>query len=645
MSTRAPASEDGPHPHNSRQSATKSHPGGLHAAPGRTRPLDRLLLATLLVGTGMLYLWNLGANGWANAYYSAAAQAGAQDWTAFLFGSFDWANSITVDKPPASLWIPALSVRFFGLNTYSVLVPQVLMGIASVFLLYATVTRVAGRRAGLLAGLVLALTPVALLMFRYNNPEALLVLLMTAAAYCLLRALQAIGGRALSWLLLAGALLGLGFLTKQMQVFLVVPGFAAAYLLTARVRWGQRVLHLLAAGAAMAVAAGRWLVLVELWPAATRPYIGGSQTNSILELTFGYNGLGRLNGDLVGSVGNPNRRTPGAWRLFTGNFSTQISWLIPAALILLAGTIWILWGTRAWRNRPGREFLGLVIAYGTWLVGTGLVFSFMQGTIHHYYSAALAPPVAALVGMGAWLMWKNRNRPVAMLALAASIVAAGYWAGAVVEHDPTFIRSWADELLLLSVAGALLLLACAWWPRKRSAVRFLLPVAVALSLVAALAAPAAYSVATTLGARTGALVLAGPVEQGTPPAQPGGGLLRVTVPGPGALEMLRADAGDYRWAAATTGANNAAGYQLGAGVPVMPVGGFNGTDPYPTLAQFKEYVAAGQIHYWITGRISHEANGGSKEPLLIRDWVEANFTGNKVDGSVFYDLTVPPSGG
>ncbi len=135
------------------------------------------------------------------------------------------------------------------------------------------------------------------------------------------------------------------------------------------------------------------------------------------------------------------------------------------------------------------------------------------------------------------------------------------------------------------------------------------------------------------------------MEQGTPPAQPGGGLLRVTVPGPGALEMLRADAGDYRWAAATTGANNAAGYQLGAGVPVMPVGGFNGTDPYPTLAQFKEYVAAGQIHYWITGRISREANGGSKEPLLIRDWVEANFTGNKVDGSVFYDLTVPPSGG
>ena len=208
-----------------------------------------------------------------------------------------------------------MSVRFFGLNTYSILVPQVLMGVASVFLLYATVARVAGRRAGLLAGLVLALTPVALLMFRYNNPEALLVLLMTAAAYSLLRAMQAIGGRALSWMLLTGALLGLGFLAKQMQVLLVVPGFAAAYLLTARVRWGQRVWHLLAAGAAMAVAAGWWLVLVELWPASDRPYIGGSQTNSILELTFGYNGLGRINGSEVGSVGNPVRldaRTSGA---------------------------------------------------------------------------------------------------------------------------------------------------------------------------------------------------------------------------------------------------------------------------------------------------------------------------------------------
>ena len=206
-------------------------------------------------------------------------------------------------------------------------------------------------------------------------------------------------------------------------------------------------------------------------------------------------------------------------------------------------------------------------------------------------------------------------------------MATGYWAGVAVDHDPTFIASWGDGMLILSVAGAALLVLCAWLPPRHPVVRFLVSIAAVLSLAAALAAPAAYSVATTRGPRTGALVVAGPVAQGTADKGLGGGLLAVTRPGPAALEMLRTDAGAYRWAAATTGSNNAAGYQLGAGVPVMPVGGFNGTDPYPTLAQFKKYVAAGQIHYWITGHISRNANGGSREPLRIRDWVEENYTG------------------
>ena len=178
----------------------------------------------------MLYLWGLGASGWANSFYSAAAQAGSASWKALFFGSSDAANSITVDKPPAALWIMALSVRIFGLSSWSMLVPQALEGVAAVGLLYPTVRRTSGPAAGLLAGAVLATTPVAALMFRFNNPDALLVLLMVAGAYCLVRALETASTR---WLVLVGVLTGFGFLTKMLQALLVVPAFALVYLVAA----------------------------------------------------------------------------------------------------------------------------------------------------------------------------------------------------------------------------------------------------------------------------------------------------------------------------------------------------------------------------------------------------------------------------
>lgn len=199
---------------------------GPHDDPNWARPA----LLALLAATAALYLWNLTASGWANAFYSAAAQAGSQNWEAVFFGSSDAANSITVDKPPASLWVMALSVRLFGLSSFSILVPQVLMGVATVAILHATLKRHFGAGAGLLAGLVMALTPVAVLMFRFNNPDALLVLLMTAAAWATMRALERGSVR---WMALVGVLLGFGFLTKTLQVFLVIPGFGAAFLLLA----------------------------------------------------------------------------------------------------------------------------------------------------------------------------------------------------------------------------------------------------------------------------------------------------------------------------------------------------------------------------------------------------------------------------
>jgi 4-amino-4-deoxy-L-arabinose transferase-like glycosyltransferase len=259
-------------------------------------------LLALLTGTALLYLVDLGASGWANTFYSAAAQAGATSWKAFFFGSSDAANSIMVDKPPAALWVMALSARIFGVNPWSILVPQALEGVAAVGVLYAAVRRWHGPGAGLLAGATLALTPVAALMFRFNNPDALLVLLLTLSAYALVRALEAARTR---WLLAVAAFAGFAFLTKSLQAFLVVPAFALVYAVTAPTGLRRRAAQLLAAGVALVVTAGWWVAIVELIPAADRPYVGGSQTNSALELIFGYNGFGRLTGNETGRVGGP----------------------------------------------------------------------------------------------------------------------------------------------------------------------------------------------------------------------------------------------------------------------------------------------------------------------------------------------------
>ena len=280
-----------------------ARPGG--AAAGRPWPSRRSRLGAAVVDppsgrTAVAYLWALGDSGWANSFYAAAVQAGTKSWKAFFFGSSDASNFITVDKPPASLWVMEISARLFGLNSWSLLVPQALEGVATVALLYATVRRWFRPGAALLAGAVAASTPVAVLMFRYDNPDALLVLLLTLAAYATVRALEE---AKTMWLVLAASAVGLGFTTKMLQAFLVVPAIGAVYLLAAPTPLGRRIKQLLLAGVALVVSAGWWVAAVQLTPAADRPYIGGSQNNSLLNLIFGYNGLGRLSGNESGSVG------------------------------------------------------------------------------------------------------------------------------------------------------------------------------------------------------------------------------------------------------------------------------------------------------------------------------------------------------
>lgn len=643
--------------------AAASEPG-----PASRNRWEHPAAAVLLLATALSYLYNLGANGWANSFYSAAIQAGSQSWKAFFFGSSDAANSITVDKPPASLWVMELSVRLFGLNTWSILVPQVLLGVATVALLWFTVRRSFGPAAALVAGVALAVTPVAALMFRFNNPDALLVFLMVAAVWALLRAVA--DGR-WCWLVSAGAFIGFGFLAKQLQVLLVVPPLALTYLIAGPPKLGKRIAQLFAAGAAMVVSAGWWLLAVELWPASSRPWIGGSQHNSIIELTLGYNGFGRLSGNETGSVGPGGELPPGGngmWgqtgitRMFEPAQGGQIAWLIPAALVaLVAG---LLLRGRATRTDGQRAAL---ILWGGWLLVTGLVFSFMAGIFHQYYTVALAPAIAALVGMGAVLMWRNRSRwwVRSFGALAVGLTTATAWV--LLSRSAEFLPwlRWAVPVggVLATVATLLPL------PTKPAAAAALLAGAVAL------AGPVAYTVHTLNSAHQGSIPTAGPNTRGGFPGGPGGmrpgapdgfgsapgadgrwalgrgdgadgmrggpgGLLGASEPGEKLVALLEENSSAHTWVAAAVGSNSASGYQLATELPVMPIGGFNGSDPSPTLEQFRQYVGEGRIHYFLCG--GRGGPGGSEsESNRIARWVQENFTATEVDGVQVYDLTAP----
>jgi 4-amino-4-deoxy-L-arabinose transferase-like glycosyltransferase len=451
-------------------------------------------------------MWDLSASGYANSFYAAAVQAGTKSWKAFFFGSLDSSNFITVDKPPASLWVMELSGRIFGFSSASMLIPQALEGVAAVGLLYAAIKRWFGAGAGLAAGAVFALTPVAALMFRFNNPDALLVLMLVAGGYCVVRALEYAGTR---WILAAGTMIGFAFLAKMMQAFLVLPAFALVYMLAAPTTLRRRIGQLLAGGAAVLLSAGWWVAIVALWPAGSRPFIDGSPDNSILNLIVGYNGLGRIfasSGPGGGGGGVGFSGATGPLRLFNELMGGQASWLLPAALIALVGGLW----ARRRAPRTDRTRAALLL-WGGWLIVTAAVFSFGQGVIHTYYTVALAPAIGALIAIGAAQCWSHRDALAARLIAALAIGASAGWAYALLERTPSW-EPWLRPLILL--AGALgvlgLLLAPVLGPLRRR-VTF---AAAVLGVLAATAGPIAYAADTITTPHRGSIPSAGPASAG-----------------------------------------------------------------------------------------------------------------------------------
>lgn len=634
------------------------------AAPD-TISRERIAVCALLVGTAALYLWNLLANGWANQFYAAAVQAGAVSWKAFIFGSSDAANSITVDKPPLFLWPMELSVRVFGFNSWSMLVPQALIGVAAVALLWWTVRRNSGPMAALIAGLALALTPIYASMCRFNNPEPMMLLLMIASVWAVLEAVR--DGR-IRWLVLSGLFVGLGFLTKQLEALIAVPALGATYLLCGPPAVMVRMRQLGIAALAAILGGGWWVALAELWPVSSRPWIGGSPSNSFLQLTFGYNGLDRITGKHAGhspmaslAKDNPLASHQGFGRMFSVIIGGQISWLLGAALVFTIVTAVLLRTV----SRTDVE-RACAIAFGGWLVVVWLLFDFMTGKggmFSPYYTVALAPAIAAQVGLGAAVVWRHRETRWARWLYAVLVVGTGVWAVVVLAREPEFVP-WLRWLIAAAAAVA----AAIWVSgRYREA-------GVVTTAVAVLAGPFAFCVDTTGHGTHGGLPLAGPTaahadfframkqaaeeagEHKESPATPALAAILKDAPkdddrteekkpDPALTAYLEHDAGRYTWMAAAVRSNTAAPYQLTSGLPVMPVGGFTGRDPFPALAQFQDYVARHQIHFFVVERLSAPPEGDDQPQVstAITEWVERNFTPRGFHGVAVFDLTSPAS--
>ena len=622
--------------------------------PGRAarlsaRAWDRIGLAVLLLATAAMYLWDITINGMGNQFYAGAVQAGSTNWEALLFGSLDTQNFITVDKPPVSQWVMGLSGQIFGFSSASMLIPEALMGVASVALLYAAVARITTPRTGLLAGAALALTPVVALMFRYNNPDAVMVLLMMAAAYCAVRAMQRASAK---WLVLAGVALGFAFLAKMLEGLMVMPAIGLAYLVVAPTPLRRRLLHLLASLVAFVVSAGWFVVVTLLWPASSRPYIAGSTDNSFMNLVLGYNGFSRVLGrnhfdferpgpqigSAISQMGNSHgwggfgNQTPGLPRLFSGEFGFEIGWLLPAAL--LAVPLVLISRGRAPRTDLVR---GGVILFGGWIVVDGLVLSFMHGMVHPYYCLSLAPAVAGMFAIGIHEMWVKRATRLGRIGLGAMLLSTGVWSWWVLQQNAAWLPALRWTILALSVVATAVLVVALVKSRARYAVA-----ALAVALVVALAGSAAYTIATIGQPHSGGSPLVGPAEAHGHDGGPGGARNKAfgqLDDNPQLDTMLSQTHTD--WSAAIARSSAAAGLELQTHTAVMAIGGFSGTDPVPTLSDFQQYVATHRVTYFIVPEDSHSGMGNHGHSD-VTDWVTANFTPAKVGSDTVYDLTVPP---
>jgi 4-amino-4-deoxy-L-arabinose transferase-like glycosyltransferase len=655
------------------------------------RPQDprwvRPVLYAILVAAAFLAFWHLRRNGWSNEYYAAAARSGSLSWKAWFFGSIDPGSFITVDKPPLSLWAMGLSVRVFGWSSFAMLLPQALFTVGSVALMNATVRRLFGPTAGLIAAAALATTPVIISVGRVNNPDALLILLLIASAWLAVRAIETGKTKFLLW---CGAVVGLAFMTKMLEGWMVVPALAGAYLFAGPPKLLTRVRQLALAGASMVVVSAAWPVAVTLWP-GSKPYIGGSENGSIWNLILGYNGFGRITGSEggMGGGGASFGGSAGLWRMFNDQVGGQIAWLLPLAGVSIVAGLWLTRrAPRVDRTRAG------IILFGLWTIVLAAVFSSQKGIFHPYYVSALAPGVAALTGGGLVLLvgWARRSW-VGLAVIDATVAGTAWLSVDLLNRTPDFAP--ALRTIVPIAAGVAILASVALrLPSSRS--RFALAVAAVAATVALGAGPTAYSIATTTRTLDGNNVIAGPAAAaqggfgggggggrggfgggtppagatGTPPAQAqsgstssssvgslfgsdttqggdgggaptgGGGMGGGSSVSSELISYLEAHQGTAKYLVAATGSSTTAPIIIATGKPVVTIGGFSGSDPAPTVAELQEMVSKGELKYVLLG--SGGGGGGRGGSSDITQWVQEHGTavsGITTSGGTLYAVT------
>lgn len=580
---------------------------------------ERYGLWGILAVAAVLYCWGIGDRQ-LQPYYAAAVRSMTENWHAFLYAGFDPSGVLSIDKTPLAFWVQGIGVWIVGYHWWAIALVQAVEGVASVFVLHRVVRRWAGERPALFAALVLAVSPITTAIDRSNQADCLMVLLLLLGAYCVTRAVErsVADGGGTAWLVWAGVFVGLAFFAKMLAAWVVLPALGLGYL-AAPVSWPKKVVRLLLAGVVAAAVSLAWPVLVSLTPAADRPFVGSTTSNSIWDLLFNYNGFGRVSGGDIGSLGALTSSygvqfsgATGLTRLFGPANAGQIGWLLPLAVasVIGAAIVWLRTRTGTPQQRAGW------LLWGGWLIVAGLVFSFAGGIFHRYYTVELAPAVAATVAVGLSAMWGwyRQGRRVGLLLPAAVLLTVGYaW---VVLDDSAGWQPWLRwTVVIVGVVAAVALL------RIRSRTVVLIAVA------AMLAGPIAYSVDTMFHPQTvitAADPAAGPTADdvlATAESALGSSaaaqdylqfMSQAGTLSPAQQEVIdyvNAHAGGARVPLAVEfGSWGADPYLINSSVRAVALGGYVGLDPAPTTGQLAEWASQGQLGYVLLPSILLEAD-------------------------------------
>ena len=589
-------------------------------------------LLALALYSGFSYLFQL-AQGQKSEFYAAIATSMSKSLSNFWFGAADPAGTITLDKIPGSYWFPAIFVKLFGVSTWSVNAPNAIASVILVIVVAYTAREIGGRGAGLIAGAVAAATPILSAVARSNQPESFLLLWLSVASWFGVKALKNNSFKHLLW---AGVFIAVAFHSYMLVAWALWPALGLAYLATNQ-RWVTKIWHLLAAGLTSLALSFVWIVSVMLTPAANRPYIGGSNTNSALEMVFGYNGLGRFSdltsGTSVASTVRgftpPFSGSPSFLRLLNSQLLPQIGWLIPATIVAVI----VIFALKNFS--PTAWFVSLYFAV------FATMFSVVAG-MHQFYTAALAVPMALVLATAYATARRSNKTWVKIPVIATAVISAAY-----VGIQYSSYMLWAPVIqFAIGIVAVIVILV-----GVRGKAKILLPALIAAALVFS---PAVWA-ADTRSYPSSINPLAGPTNSmGTF----GGGGLGAASPqlgavgaGPGfgmagagqvshraLVAYLQAHRNGAKFLLATFTTMAAASYIIETGDNILPIGGFDGSDPSPTLAQFKNYVAHGQLRFVLSsgsagGRALGQSGAGSNSTASGRDnssqiesWVTANCT-------------------